>query len=165
VTITVPGPIQPGKQVEVVAEWPHGYVAGQPQPWQRALDAKAAQTTKDQQFRASWGPVFTLGFASLGILVAVGGLLLLYLWWYRRGRDAPVGLVADYLPEPPSDLPAGVAGTLVDESADVQDILASILDLPGAAPWRSKRRTARLHGYRNQGRLHLPEEGYVGADA
>ena len=41
----------------------------------------------------------------------------------------PVGLIADYLPEPPSDLPAGMVGTLVDESADMQDILASILDL------------------------------------
>ena len=55
--------------------------------------------------------------------------MLLYVWWYRRGRDAPVGLIADYLPEPPSDLPAGMAGALIDESADMQDILATILDL------------------------------------
>ena len=55
--------------------------------------------------------------------------MLLYLWWRQKGRDHPVGLVADYLPEPPSDMPAGMAGTLVDESADIQDILASILDL------------------------------------
>ena len=40
-----------------------------------------------------------------------------------------MGLIADYLPEPPSDLPPGIAGTLIDESADMQDILATILDL------------------------------------
>ena len=55
--------------------------------------------------------------------------MLLYLWWYRRGRDAPVGLIADYLPEPPSDLPAGMVGTLVDERADLQDVIATLLDL------------------------------------
>ena len=40
-----------------------------------------------------------------------------------------MGLIADYLPEPPSDLPAGMVGTLIDESAEMQDILATVLDL------------------------------------
>jgi hypothetical protein len=112
-----------------VAEWQHGIVAGEAQPWQQQLDAEAAQKAKEAEFQAQWGPVLNLTFGALGILFAIGGSVLLYLWWYRKGRDAPVGLIADYLPEPPSDLPAGVAGTLLDESADMEDVLASILDL------------------------------------
>jgi hypothetical protein len=50
VKINVAGPIQSGTAVEVVGEWPHGYVQGQPQPWQQALDAQAAQKAKDQAF-------------------------------------------------------------------------------------------------------------------
>ncbi len=128
-TIQVKGRINAGQEVEVVAEWQHGIVAGAPQPWQQQLDQEAEQKTQQQAFQSQWGPVLTLGFGALGGLLAIGGPVLLYLWWYRRGRDAPVGLIADYLPEPPSDLPAGLAGTLLDESADMQDILASILDL------------------------------------
>jgi uncharacterized membrane protein YgcG len=128
-TIVLQGPIPANHEVEVVAEWQHGIVAGEPQPWQAQLDQQAAQTAQEQQFRTRWGSVLNLGFGSLGALVAIGGLVLIYLWWYNKGRDAPVGLIADYLPEPPSDLPAPIVGTLVDESADMQDILSGILDL------------------------------------
>ena len=128
-TIKVRGPIDPGEEVEVVAEWQHGVVAGQPAAWQRELDQEAEAKQSEQEFRNRWGPVFDLGFLSLAGLFLIGGPVLLYLWWYRKGRDHPVGLIADYLPEPPSDLPAGMAGPLIDESADMQDILASILDL------------------------------------
>ena len=128
-TIKVQGPINPGQEVEVVAEWQHGVVAGQPAAWQRELDQQAAAKKAQDVFQQRWGPVFGLGFLSLAGLLIIGGPVLLYLWWYRKGRDHPVGLVADYLPEPPSDLPAGMVGTLIDESADMQDILATVLDL------------------------------------
>ncbi len=62
-------------------------------------------------------------------MLLFGGPLAVYLLWYTRGRDRPVGIVAEYITEPPSDLPAGVVGTLVDEKADVKDIIASIVDL------------------------------------
>ena len=114
-TINIKGIINAGQEVEVVAEWQHGIVAGQPQPWQAAIDQAAAQKTQQAAFRQQWGPVFDLFFLSLAGLLAIGGPILLYLWWYRRGRDYPVGLVADYLPEPPSDMPAGMVGTLIDE--------------------------------------------------
>ena len=93
------------------------------------MDQQAAAKKAQQEFQQRWGPVFGLGFLSLAGLLIIGGPVLLYLWWYRKGRDHPVGLVADYLPEPPSDLPAGMVGTLIDESADMQDILATVLDL------------------------------------
>jgi len=127
--IKVKNQVNAGQEIEVVAEWPSGVVAGAPAAWQQQLDQEAAQRAADEEFKAHWGPVYNLGFGALGGLLFIGGPVLLYLWWHRKGRDAPVGLIADYLPEPPSDLPAGMAGTLMDESADLQDILASILDL------------------------------------
>ena len=102
--------------------WSAGRMAAQ-------LDQQAEAQKAQQAFQQRWGPVFNLGFLSLAGLLTIGGPVLLYLWWYRKGRDPPVGLVADYLPEPPSDLPAGMVGTLIDESADMQDILATVLDL------------------------------------
>jgi uncharacterized membrane protein YgcG len=54
-------------------------------------------------------------------------LIMFYLWW-TRGRDPrrrPIS--AQY--EPPDKLTPGEAGTLVDESADMRDITASIVDL------------------------------------
>src|SRR5262249_58351088 len=40
-----------------------------------------------------------------------------------------VGLVPPRLDQPPSDLPAPLAGTLVDGSADLQDAIATLVDL------------------------------------
>ena len=124
-TIVVDGPLNAGADVEAVAEWPHGIVAGSAQPWQQQVDAAAGQQAQQQQ----WGPVFTLGLGGLGLLILVGGPLLLYLWWYRMRREHPIAMIADYLPEPPSDLPAGMVGVLVNETADMQDIIGTLLDL------------------------------------
>jgi len=55
--------------------------------------------------------------------------LALYAFWYTRGRDRPVALVADYRATPPSNLEPGVVGTLVDEKADMKDIIATLIDL------------------------------------
>jgi uncharacterized membrane protein YgcG len=70
-----------------------------------------------------------LFLALAGFLVLIGGPLVVLLMWYTRGRDPEVGLVAEWLPEPPEPLPPGLVGTLVDESADLRDILATIVDL------------------------------------
>ena len=60
---------------------------------------------------------------------SLGGPAALYLLWYRLGRDKPVEMVADYLPEPPDDLAPGIAGTLLDEQANMRDIIATLVDL------------------------------------
>jgi uncharacterized membrane protein YgcG len=53
--------------------------------------------------------------------------LMFYLWW-TRGRDPRLRPIsAQY--EPPDKLTPGEVGTLVDESADMRDITASIVDL------------------------------------
>lgn len=64
------------------------------------------------------------GFA-LPIFTLLGMLVL----WRRRGRDEPAAAFAGYVSEPPSDLPPGIAGALVDERVDVKEVVATIVDL------------------------------------
>jgi uncharacterized membrane protein len=54
-------------------------------------------------------------------------LVMFYLWW-TRGRDPRLRPIAAQY-EPPDQLTPGEAGTLVDNSADMRDITASIVDL------------------------------------
>jgi len=110
--------IPAGQELEVRVEFPKGIVQGAPPGWQTAFDR-----------RQTWGPLVSLIAGALGLVVLVGGPLAVYLLWYTRGRDRSVGMAAEYIAELPSDLPAGMVGVLVDESADVKDIVASIIDL------------------------------------
>ena len=118
-----------GEAFEVRVEFAPGAVAGEAQPWQSNADAEAAAREAAARFRERLGPILTLLFGALGILFLLGGPAALYLMWYRLGRDKPVEMVADYLPEPPDDLSPGVVGTLLDEQADMQDIVATLVDL------------------------------------
>ncbi len=58
-------------------------------------------------------------------LVAFG--IMFYLWW-TRGRDPRLRPIAAQY-EPPDQLTPGEAGTLIDNSADMRDITATIVDL------------------------------------
>ncbi len=107
-----------GRNFAVRVQWPSGLVAGQPAAWQVAMD-------RQDQIE----PIANLGVLALTIFVLVIGLLGLYLLWYSKGRDAPVKLPAEWIPEPPSDLPAGMVGTLIDEHADTKDVMATLVDL------------------------------------
>lgn len=110
--------IPAGQELEVRVQFPHGVVQGTAPAWQAADDRQR-----------QWGPVVGVIFGALGLLVLLGGPLGVYLLWYQRGRDLPVGVVPEYISEPPGDLPAPVAGTLIDEKADLPDIIATITDL------------------------------------
>ncbi|HIE37984.1 MAG TPA: DUF2207 domain-containing protein, partial [Anaerolineales bacterium] len=114
VVFTAQESIDPGQEFEVRVQFPHGVVAGSPAAWQRVEDSK---------------PIVNLLMGLLGGLLLVGGPAMLLLLWYVRGRDPYVEIPTDYLTEPPSDAPPAVAGTLVDEKADMQDVLATIIDL------------------------------------
>jgi hypothetical protein len=118
-----------GEEFEVRVQFPHGIVDGAPAPWQAQADQEAAQREAELAYRQRWGPVATLGLAALALLLALGGPALLYALWYNWGRDKPVEMVADYLPEPPDDLRPGLAGVLLDETVDMQDIVATLVDL------------------------------------
>jgi small basic protein len=63
------------------------------------------------------------------LLLLVGGLVGIMAIWFLRGRDPHTGLVADILSVPPDDLPPGAAGALLDEHADHEDVVATLLGL------------------------------------
>src|SRR6266481_2450762 len=68
-------------------------------------------------FRSNW---------PLGIPIAAFAAMF-YLWW-TRGRDPRLRPIAAQY-EPPDQLTPGEVGTLVDNSADMRDVTASIVDL------------------------------------
>lgn len=111
-------PMRGGPDFAVRVQWPTGIVAGSPSSWQQQMD-----------FEDRWTPVFDVAALSLSLFLLVVGPLLLYLLWYRKGRDIPVKLPAEWIPEPPSDLPPGMVGTLIDERADTKDVIATLVDL------------------------------------
>jgi len=106
--------IPAGQEMEVGVAFGPGLITAQEPEWQ-SREARAE--------------TLNLLFGALGVLLLVGGLPAVLLLWYLRGRDPEVGLVAEYLSEPPSDLPPGIAGTLVDERADMEDVIATLIDL------------------------------------
>ena len=61
-------------------------------------------------------------------LVVVFPLGLLALW-YSRGRDPEPDPTPDLIPQPPDNLPPALVGTLLDEKADLHDILSTLIDL------------------------------------
>ena len=92
-------PLKSGEGIEVRVDFQHGAVAGTPPAWQAAYD-----------LRDQYGALFDVIGLFLGVFVAVAGSLLVLVWWYTRGRDPQTVLAAEYLSEPPSDLPPGVVG-------------------------------------------------------
>ena len=114
VTFVATGQIPAGQEMEIGVAFGPGLIQAETPAWQKTEES---------------GQVFNLLLGALGVLVLIGGIVAVILLWYTRGRDPEIGPVADMLAEPPSDLPPGVAGTLVDEKADIQDILATLMDL------------------------------------
>ena len=117
---------------EVGVQMPKGILQATPPSWQAAVDqqeqslvdARAAQDNYNRTMR----PLVDVAFFLLSLLVLIVGLILTILRWYRKGRDKPVALYSDYITDPPSNLPPGLVGTLLDESADVRDVIATIVD-------------------------------------
>src|SRR5215213_8919746 len=93
--------------------------------WQEASDAQEQQ----QAERAAMGGRLNLIFLGLGLLIAIGGGVGALATWWTRGRDPEVGPVAEFIPDPPDNLPAGVIGALIDEQVDQRDIVATLVDL------------------------------------
>jgi uncharacterized membrane protein YgcG len=108
------GPFYSGDVWEIGVIFPHGVVTAAPQNWQVLSD------------NAPLLGVLAMGAA---VLLLLGGALGVYLVWYLLGRDKPVGVRPEYIPRPPEDLPPGLAGVLLDERADMQDIMATLVDL------------------------------------
>jgi uncharacterized membrane protein len=106
VRVTMPKPLGFHEGLTAVVGWDKGLVV-EPTPTDRALG-----------FLASNWP--------LGIPVVV--LLGMFALWRRVGRD-PRRLPVAVQYEPPDSITPAEAGTLLDESADMRDITATVVDL------------------------------------
>src|SRR5215208_3779888 len=100
-------------------------VLANPPSWQKASDAQEQQ----QADRAAMGGQLNLLFLGLGLLLAIGGGVGALATWWTRGRDPEIGPVAEFVPDPPDNLPPGVIGALLDEQVDQRDIVATLVDL------------------------------------
>jgi len=132
ITFQIDRLLDAGEEFEVRVEFANGFAAGEVQLWQKSADAVVARLAEEAIRQAELeqrSAILGLLFGGLGLLFALGGLAGLYMLWYNHGRDKPVEMVADYLPEPPDDLPAGMVGTLLDERVDLEDIIATLVDL------------------------------------
>jgi len=118
---TAKEPIPPGQPLEVRVQFTHGVVAGTAAAWQ----AKAEQ----EQTTSRWRTVINIFVMMLALMLFFLAPVALYLLWYKWGRDPNPQIAPEYLPEPPSNLPPGMVGALVDEKADTRDVLASIVDM------------------------------------
>lgn len=126
------GPFPPDTSWELRVQFPHGVVTQSIQAWQSADDQH------DLEQAATDALVEQFNFYSLAttLLLLVGGALALLLMWFLGGRDRPVALPAEYINAPPADpaaasglpLTPALAGTLIDEEANVRDVLATLVD-------------------------------------
>ncbi|MBA2247225.1 MAG: DUF2207 domain-containing protein, partial [Chloroflexia bacterium] len=93
--------------------------------WQRLDDQVRQEREETEEQRAFAGTALLA--SGLGLLF-VGGTFAL-VSWFAKGRDPEIGVVAEYITEPPDDLHPGAAGTLIDETAQTRDVVATVLDL------------------------------------
>lgn len=114
--------MSPSDSMEVGIEFTHGIIPNQMPAWQDEFD-------NEFFYDESVKPFVNAGFGLLAFVLIVGGPALVFLVWYMRGRDPQVGPVPEYINEPPDDLPPGIIGTLIDEKAEMRDVVATIVDL------------------------------------
>ncbi len=127
------GRLADGQTFTVGVRFTHGVVPPVEPSWQAAFEREQEQAdaaaARQKAWDEKWGPIASLAVGAISVLILIGGLLGVYLLYASKGRDPKVSLVPEYLSEPPSDLPPGVVGTLIDEKADLKDIIATLVDL------------------------------------
>lgn len=121
ITATANQPLEGDESFEIRVQYPHNPDARIP-GWQSTFD-------QQRSFEEGTKPLVDLGVIALSLLLGLGGLLGIYALWYTRGRDPQIGPVPTYLTEPPTDLRPAVVGTLLDEKADMRDVIAILIDL------------------------------------
>jgi len=125
VLISAPGPIQPADAWDIQLTLPATATQSSVPQWQLALEDAAIEARQAAVLQAR----LQLGFGAAAILVLLLGLLGVFLIWYLLGRDKPLPAIADYLTEPPSNLPPAIVAYLTDEEPSVQGALASLFHL------------------------------------
>jgi len=66
--------------------------------------------------------------ANLYALLPVLALLVMLLWWWRKGKDPRTGVIAPRF-DAPKKIRPGEAGVLIDDRVDLQDVSAMVIDL------------------------------------
>lgn len=121
ITATATREIRGDEALEIRVQYPHdpnARMAG----WQNSFDQR-------RNFEDTVLPILNILFLLLSLAVGIGGPLFFYTLWQRKGRDPKVGPVPEYLSEPPSDLRPAIVGTLLDEQADMRDVMSTLIDL------------------------------------
>jgi uncharacterized membrane protein YgcG len=118
---TATRPLGGNESFSIRASFPRNPNA-QPPAWQAADDERAA-------FEQNTLPLINIVLLGLSLLIGLGGILFVLVRYLTRGVDPKLVSVPEYLSEPPSDLPPAVVGTLMDESADLRDVMSTLLDL------------------------------------
>lgn len=107
--------------LSIRVQYPHDPNARKP-AWQDAFD-------RQRDFDENVRPLLDLGVIGAAIALGLGGSLLVFARYRTHGRDPEIGPVPTYLAEPPSALPPAVVGTLLDERADLRDVMSTLIDL------------------------------------
>ena len=121
VTWQSPGAVPRGQKFEVRVQYEHDPRMKKP-AWQAAYD-------REQTYKEKWQPLISLGIVGLSVLLLIGGVLFVLVRYQSRGRDPQALVMPEYLADPPSDERPGVVGVLLDERADMKDIMATLVDL------------------------------------
>lgn len=106
---------------EVRVKYPHDPAMGEPD-WQAGYD-------REVWYKDNLQPFVTLLLVMLTGAVGFGGTLLVVMRYVLAGRDPRTITVPDYLNAPPNDEHPAVVGLLVDEKADMRDVMAVLIDL------------------------------------
>jgi len=72
--------------------------------------------------------LFRLLRSNWPLFIPIVAFFAMFWWWWTRGRDPRLRPIAAQY-QPPDNLSPGEVGTLIDNSVDMRDITASIVDL------------------------------------
>lgn len=134
---------------EIRTQFPAGTVQAPVPAWQ-------AEADRQDRLNQTVKPRNDVILLALGLLIPVAGLVGLLVLWYTRGKDPGVGADAPSVNTPPSDLPAPMVGVLLDERADVQDVVSALLTLSERGIVRiTQVQNDKLLGSTNDFRLEL----------
>jgi hypothetical protein len=122
-TLTWDSPPRPSDDgsFEVRVKYPHDPAMKKPS-WQTGYDL-------EQSYRDNLRPIVTLLIGAFSVLLTLGGILFIVVRYLRHGRDPAAVTAPEYLTEPPSDESPGIVGLLLDEKADMRDVMATFVDL------------------------------------
>jgi len=121
ITWEAPGRLGNNSDIEVRVQYPHDPEMSKP-GWQASFD-------RMRWYEDNLKPIVTVVLLVIGALIGLGGSLLVIMRYLSHGRDPEAVVVPEYLPEPPSSELPGIVGVLLDERADMKDILGTMLDL------------------------------------